>query len=123
MNNNYSNITVQKKDSTNPNDNVSSKAVDITFYNENNILFGEASVSAIDTPTAFLYNVEVFPEFRGQGYGNIIMQYILDNYQVTELTVDPSNTVAISLYNKFGFEKEMTFEENNKQMLDMKRHI
>jgi len=53
-------------------------------------------------------NIAVAPEFRGQGYGEKIMQHILDTFpDIPEafLEVRLSNTAAIRLYEKFNFER------------------
>lgn len=113
------NITVKTINTTNPNDSVSSKAVKVTFYDSNEKI-GEASASAIDTNEAFLYDVEVFEKYRGQGYGNDIISYMLKHYKINELTVEKTNTIAINLYKKFGFKIVKEFEENGKPMFDMK---
>lgn len=113
-------ITVKSKDSINPNDNLSKKAVDLTFYNDKHIEIGQASVSSIDTDNAFIYNLEVVPKYRGQGYGKAIMHYLLSNYRVGELTVTVDNKRAISLYKKFGFQEGVKFTEGNRRMLDMR---
>ena len=109
---------VKEEPTTNPNDPVSSKGVKLSFYLQGEQV-GEASISAVDTTTGFLYDVEVFPKFRGKGYGTEIMRYIVTNYAVTELTVEQSNTKAIKLYEKFGFTTRKKFKENGKPMYDM----
>lgn len=113
-------ITAKISKTKNPNDGLSSTAVRLWFFNERKEEIGEASASAIDTNTAFLYDVEVFPAYRGKGYGYAIVEYMMEHYPITELTVEKSNKVAISLYKKFGFTKTMEFKENGKNMIDMK---
>jgi len=117
----YPAVTAVERNSTNPNDTLSCKAVDLVFYNEDNAPVGTASVSSVDTPCGFLYNVEVYPKFRGQGYGDAIVNYMVTRFSITELTVAIDNRIAISLYKKFGFERAMDFEENGRPMLDMRR--
>lgn len=109
---------VKEEPTTNPNDPVSSKGVKLSFYLQGEQI-GEASISAVDTTTGFLYDVEVFPKFRGKGYGTEIMRYIMTNHNVTEVTVEQSNTRAIKLYKKFGFTIRKKFKENGKPMYDM----
>lgn len=118
--NRFPNIVAKAVPSTNPNDGLSSTAIDITFFDEKQKI-GEASASAIDTDSAFLYNVEVFSKFRGKGYANSIMQYMLTVYPITDLTVEKNNKVAIELYKKFGFKPEKQFTEHGEQMLFMRR--
>ena len=53
-------------------------------------------------------NIAVAPEFRRQGYGEKIMQHILDTFpDIPEafLEVRLSNTAAIRLYEKFNFKR------------------
>lgn len=114
-------VTATEEKRDNPNDHDSPTGVKLTFFDTNKNKVGEASISAIDTPNGFLYDVEVFEKYRGQGYGNSIMQYVLKHYKVTELTVEKGNTVAMSLYKKFGFRKEIDFKENGKDMIDMRK--
>ncbi|MCM1531946.1 MAG: GNAT family N-acetyltransferase [Ruminococcus flavefaciens] len=118
---NVQELTVSTEERSNPNDHESSKGVKLTFHDKDGNDIGEVSISATDTPNGFLYDLEVFPAYRGKGYANFIMKYILDNYSVTELTVEQSNTIAISLYKKFGFKKAFSFKENDIPMIDMKR--
>lgn len=120
-NNKAPRVTAKVIDTSNPNDGLSSKAVDLTFYNENKEKVGEASISAVDTDNGFLYNVEVLKKYRGMGYGSSIMEYVLKHYKVKELTVEETNEIAINLYKKYGFKVAMKFKENGKNMLDMKR--
>lgn len=116
-------VTATVEDRENPNDHLSSRGVKLTFFDTHGNNVGEASISSVDTPTGFLYDVEVFEKCRGKGYGNAIMQYVLDHYKVTELTVEKGNTIAMSLYKKFGFSKKMDFKENGKDMIDMQRGL
>ena len=113
------NIIVKKKNTTNTNDPISKKAVACTFYIGNEKL-GTANVSSVDTNNGFLYEVEVVKKYRGKGYGNWIINYMMKNYRINELTVEKSNRVAINLYKKFGFKTQFEFEENGKRMIDMK---
>lgn len=103
----------------NKNDPISQKAVDIKFYDKGTQI-GEASISAIDTNNAFLYNVEVFKPYRGKGYSHDIMKYCLSHYNINELTVESNNKIAINLYKKYGFKEIKHFDENGKDMIDMK---
>lgn len=119
--NEYPKITARSFSSENPNDNLSTKAIDLKFYDENKHNIGEGSISSIDTPTGFMYNIEVFKPYRGKGYGNAIVNYILTHYKVTDVTVEVGNDIAYSLYEKFGFKKVKNFKENGKDMIFMQR--
>ena len=73
---------------------------------ENIIVYGVMSVAAGE---AHIFNVCVNAGFRRQGFGEKMMLYLIDkaknkNAGATFLEVRPSNTSAISLYEKLGFE-------------------
>ena len=111
-------LRVESEEITNPNDTLSNKAVKLSFYDKN-VKIGEASISAIDTNNGFLYDFEVFKQYRGRGYGRRIMQYIMSHYSVTDLTVDSSNMVAINLYKSFGFKRKQSYYDKvNKEKLE-----
>lgn len=53
----------------------------------------------------------LLPEFRGQGVGSQLLQKVLDHAKIfglekVELQVYNTNTSAVALYKKFGFEQE-----------------
>lgn len=104
-------LRVEATESNNPNDSQSSKAVELTFYLGNDKV-GEAAVSGYDTGAGFLYDLEVVKRFRGKGYSKQILDYVMKNYSVTDLSVADDNEVAISLYEKFGFKLKKTFNSN-----------
>lgn len=112
-------IFVKVKSSVNPNDTESQKAEDVIFFDHKGIMIGSVSVSGIDTKNAFLYNVEVLPKYRGMGYGTKIMNYMMANYSITILSVEPSNKIAIKLYNKFGFVEGHSYYENGRKLITM----
>lgn len=101
-------LTVKVKNTVNKNDSVSSKAVSLSFYDGNNKI-GIVSISGIDTNEPFIYNLEVFKEYRGKGYSKEIMKYIIDKYNANCLSVRPDNKIAINLYKKFGFKIVQTY--------------
>ena len=108
---NYKGYRVETVDTKNPNDWVSQTAVSISFYKENNKI-GEVSISGIDTESPFIYDLEVSKAYRGNGYGTMIMRYIIDTYKANELVVNADNEPAINLYKKFGFKSIKEFEDN-----------
>lgn len=114
-------LRVEKSDIRNENDKYSDKAVKLDFYDGKNRV-GEASIGACDTEYGFLYDFEAFEKYRGNGYANRMMEYILANYSVTDLTVSPTNTAAIKLYKKFGFKyKEPYYDKVNHEQYDWYR--
>ena len=52
-------------------------------------------------------NVVVYEEYRSKGYSKKLMNYIFDNtnYNRILLEVSVKNTIAISLYRKYGFKE------------------
>jgi len=106
----YPRLRAEVKETTNPNDTQSQKAVDVTFY-DGNRLIGTASASAINTDSAFLYNVEVVKDQRGKGYGKAIVNHMMTNYPITDLSIAPDNRIAIDMYEKFGFRKIKEFND------------
>lgn len=112
MNESHQNeIIVKVKETTNPNDGESNKAVELTFYLGNQKI-GEAGVSGYDTGKGFLYNMEVEKPYRGRGYGKYILNYVMQYYSVTDLSVAVDNDTAIHLYEKAGFRRKKTFRSN-----------
>lgn len=85
----------------NPND-FSPFGYKVDFYDGDKHI-GEGSVCGIKDDNAFLYDFEVYPEFRGKGYSKEMLQYLIDQYDLKQLFVKPDNTVAINLYKKYGF--------------------
>ena len=83
----------------------------VDFY-VNNKHFGKASVCYNpDSNRNFLYNVKVFKEYRGQGLSHIIIQYMINTYNVSELYVNKSNIIAIKAYKKAGFKIINKFDD------------
>ncbi|MCM1532565.1 MAG: GNAT family N-acetyltransferase [Ruminococcus flavefaciens] len=113
-------ITARVTESENPNDWKSKKAVDIKFFNDKHVKIGEASVSGIDTKEPYLYNIEVYPRYRGKKYGNAIMRYLMRMYNPTELCVESDNVPALKMYERFGFKKDGYFEDFRVTMLVMR---
>lgn len=88
----------------NPND-FSPFGYKVDFYDGDKHI-GEGSVCGIKDDNAFLYDFEVYPEFRGKGYSKEMLQYLIDQYDLKQLFVKPDNTIAINLYKKYGFKFE-----------------
>ena len=65
--------------------------------------------AVIQNGVLFLLNVVISQEFRGKGFGKILIKEILENACILGakklyLQVVQSNSVAQSLYKSFGFE-------------------
>ena len=52
----------------------------------------------------FIFNLEVKPQYRRQGYGWILLDDAVKKYDGIDLLVDEDNIPAIKLYKKYGFE-------------------
>lgn len=56
----------------------------------------------------WLYAIWIHPDFRGKGYGVVLMEQLFEELQMRNvkkvfLTVDNANTIAQNLYKKLGF--------------------
>ena len=70
----------------------------------------------------FLHGVEVKEQYRGQGYGRKIVEYMTTHYPVDTLYVEKANNSAIRLYERFGFALTCdTFGKDGKTMAVMAR--
>ncbi|MDU0331290.1 GNAT family N-acetyltransferase [Paenibacillus sp. 3LSP] len=77
-------------------------AVWYRLFEETNPGFGY-----VDNETPEL-GIAIHPDFRGMGIGRLLMNEIikqaaLDGYHSLSLSVDPTNTPAVELYQKLGF--------------------
>lgn len=94
------------------------KEDDFLSYIDSNIYFfhvakiGEKAVGYIGymiiAGEADIINVGILPEYRGNGIGNMLMDAMIDECKKNSVTcvhleVRKSNSVAISLYEKYGF--------------------
>ena len=103
----------------NPND-FSPFGYKVDFYDGDKHV-GEGSVCGVKDDNAFLYDFEVYPEFRGKGYSKEMLQYLIDQYDLKQLYVDQDNTVAINLYKKYGFKVDDEVDDNGKPAYGMLR--
>ena len=108
-----SRLTTKIKRRDNEND-FSPFGYQVDFYDEDKHI-GTASVCGIKDNNTFLYDLEVFPEYRGKGYGNDITKFMIDKYDIKQLYVRKDNNKAINLYKKFGF--EITDDANDEEYL------
>lgn len=85
---------------------------EIVFY-KNGMRVGKACTTNFEgKPNSFLHELEVNEQFRNNGYGSAIVEYMVNKYDVDTLYVANDNTIAISLYKKFGFKVIKSFDEN-----------
>ena len=52
----------------------------------------------------FIYNLQVQPEYQGNGFGKILIDDAVKKYGGIDLTVGKDNDRAVKLYLKYGFE-------------------
>lgn len=72
-------------------------------YYDNNIYIGRFILETIND-YHLLWKVKIFDEYQGKGYGKKMMQEILDTFKKDfYLYVRADNTIAIKLYERFGF--------------------
>lgn len=79
--------------------------VDLYSYNSyllyaDNVCVGCASYIPLDYEVSNFY---INPEHRGKGYGRFFMQWMINNLDVREVGLVPSNKPAMTLYESLGF--------------------
>lgn len=72
--------------------------------NDTGDLIGSVFVWTTPENKGFIFNVEVNPEYRGQGFGKVLLDDAVKKLGGIDLTVKKDNKVAISMYLKYGFE-------------------
>lgn len=88
------------------------EGVKVTFYDKG-IEVGKACTVNFDgKPNSFLHGLEVYEQYRNNGYGSAIVAYMVDKYDVDILYVANDNMIAIKLYQKFGFKVIKSFNED-----------
>lgn len=93
---------------------------EIIFYDKGMQIGRACTANFEGKPNSFLHGLEVDEQFRNNGYGSAIVEYMVDNYDVDTLYVTNDNMIAISIYKKFGFKVIKSFGEN---FIIMKRTI
>lgn len=106
----YKDLTAKIKTIDNPHDD-KTKAVKINFYNKSNDRIGQVCISSADTNNGFVYDLEVVKKYRGKGYGHKIMIFVMNNYKIKDLTVNPDNQIAINLYKSLGFKVKQLWND------------
>jgi ribosomal protein S18 acetylase RimI-like enzyme len=64
---------------------------------------GHVFVHTYKQDKGFIFNLEVNPKYRRQGYGWILIDDAVRRFGGEDLTVDADNTPAINLYLQYGF--------------------
>lgn len=84
---------------------------------------GLVSVNHLDVEEASIFGLGILPEFRGKGYGKVLLSLILENLwsqgmtQIT-LEVDSENDRALRLYQAMGFRIELAYDYYRKKVAD-----
>ncbi|MEE3333077.1 MAG: ribosomal protein S18-alanine N-acetyltransferase [Ruminococcus sp.] len=63
---------------------------------------------SIAADEGYILNVAVLPEYRRKGIGEALVRYVITGFgdlAFVTLEVRPSNTAAVALYQKLGFER------------------
>jgi len=83
---------------------------------------GHAFVYHSGENKGFIFNVQVQPEYRGMGFGKILLDDCVRKFGGRDLTVDVDNTRAVNMYKNYGFEVYETgdFYGDGKQQYWMK---
>jgi GNAT superfamily N-acetyltransferase len=85
----------------------------IVVIKEKTICAGFTVINDKKKKEYMLGNIFTRSEFQGQGIGNLLMEYIVENYGRTKLILDveTNNEAALHLYKKFGFSKKSSVQE------------
>lgn len=113
-------VTAFEQPRENENDYVSHDGVKVVFENDKHVKIGEVSISGTATDEPYLYDLEVYPRYRGKKYGNAIMRYVMQKYKPTELCVEWKNEIAQKLYERFGFKKDSIIEDYRTTLIVMR---
>ena len=106
----YKDLVAKIKTIDNPHDD-KTKAIKINFYNKSDDRIGQVCISSADTNNGFVYDLEVVKKYREKGYGRKIMTFIMSNYKIKDLTVNPDNQIAINLYKSLGFKVKQLWND------------
>ncbi|ASK32114.1 GNAT family N-acetyltransferase [Chryseobacterium sp. T16E-39] len=74
--------------------------LDVYLITDNNNAKGFASVAEDTLEMLFIHD-----DFRGQGYGKKLYQFMKDQIGFTKLDVNEQNPQAVGFYEKMGFKK------------------
>ena len=78
---------------------------EVEQYKEFDILLGETVIGSgeIKYPDMTLNNFNIYPQYRGRGYGQEAIKLFIENFGITNLWVNPDNEIAKHIYEKNGF--------------------
>lgn len=94
----------------------SEKSIEDSFCLDCNLFFvceSEGRIAgyiglSIAADEGYILNVAVLPEYRRKGIGEALVRYVITGFgdlAFVTLEVRPSNTAAVALYQKLGFER------------------
>lgn len=98
------------------------KSIELVFTDpESSSNIGIGCINFTNDDHPFLYNFYINPEVRGKGYGHAAMQYMIDRYHISVLSVLSDNGPAIRLYESFGFHVGYSYVDHGSHLLCMVR--
>ena len=70
--------------------------------------------------TGFIHSLEVNKQYRGYGFGNILIKDAISKLHGYDLTVDKDNEIAIRMYKKHGFIIDKSRETKDRYYMRLK---
>ena len=98
------------------------RSMEFIIWLNNTELVAYAIIQKFNDRVNYLTPMVISPSFRGYGLSNQIMDLLIKNYNVNELTVERSNTVAINLYKKYGFTFTNKYKGKKNQLFMVRNH-
>lgn len=69
----------------------------------------------------FIWNLKIYEKYRGQGYGNKLIAEMVTKFPFLKLMVKTDNTVALHLYQKYGFKITDKYDFMNAYEMEWKK--
>lgn len=84
---------------------------------DDNVQIGTALIRDYKDGEIFLTDFEIFPQFRGRGFGKSQLNKLINDYGVNSLTVAVDNSRAKHIYDKAGFKVvgDVYYDDNAKE--------
>ena len=84
------------------------------YFAHNGKIRGQFVIQNSDDKERYVYNLEIYEEYRNQGYGNLMIAEMVEkygNYNNISLTLRVliDNLPALHLYQKYGFKKHQEY--------------
>lgn len=106
----------------NSENNKSDRSMEFIIWLNNTELVAYVIIQKFNDGVNYLTPMVISPSFRGHGLSNQIMDILIKDYNVNELTVKSSNTVAINLYKKYGFTFTNKYKGDKNQLFMIRNH-